>query len=319
MFSPIVPYHQIQRPISWHEQFGRRAPLEVEIGSGLGEFLIRSALAHPRRDYVGIELNWERICKTLTRITAERQRGKLENVRLLKIDARAAFERLFLPQTIDHIHCLFPCPWPKKGHVKHRLFSNAFLRLMNSRLKQKGRVKIVTDFLPYREWVLGEIEGSGFEAALNSTEARYDTKFERKWQKEGQKEFYELNLTKTGSIAVPVKEDTPLRAYQLKEFEPHKFRFQDQTGEVSVIFKEMLFDAVKQKAMVHVVAAEEEMTQHVWVTVMKKGNIWRVCKSDGQSVLPTPALARAIELVYETCLPAGRPCLPIGGAGKKQE
>ena len=51
------------------------APLEVEIGSGLGEFLIRSALAHPRRDYVGIELNWERICKTLTRIMAERQRG----------------------------------------------------------------------------------------------------------------------------------------------------------------------------------------------------------------------------------------------------
>ena len=146
-------------------------------------FLSAAPLAHPRRDYVGIELNWERICKTLTRITAERQRGKLENVRLLKIDARVAFERLFLPQTIDHIPLPFPCPWPKKGHVKHRLFSNAFLKLMNSRLKQKGRVKIVTDFLPYREWVLGEIDGSGFEAAVNSTEARYDTKFERKWQK----------------------------------------------------------------------------------------------------------------------------------------
>lgn len=305
MFSPIIPYHSIERPVPWHEQFGRRAPLEVEIGSGLGEFLIRNALAHPRCDYVGIELNWERICKTLTRITAERQRGKLENVRLLKIDARVAFERLFLPQTVDHIHCLFPCPWPKKGHVKHRLFSNAFLKLMNSRLKQKGQVKIVTDFLPYREWILGEIEGSGFEAVLNSTAARYDTKFERKWQREGQKEFYELNLTKTRSITVPVREDTPLRAYQLKKFDPKKFHFQDQTGAISVILKEMLFDPIKHKAIVHVVAAEEEMTQHVWVTVMKKGKIWRVCRSDGQSVLPTPAVARAIELVYET--------------GKKQE
>ena len=87
--------------------------------------------------------------------------GKLENVRLLKIDARVAFERLFLPQTIDHIHCLFPCPWPKKGHVKHRLFSNVFLKLINSRLKQKGQVKIVTDFCLTGEWVRGEIEGSG--------------------------------------------------------------------------------------------------------------------------------------------------------------
>ncbi len=312
MFSPIIPYCQVQRPIFWHEQFGRRAPLEVEIGSGLGEFLVRSALAHPHRDYVGIELNWERICKTLARITAERQQGGLENIRLLKIDARVAFERMFFPQTIDHIHCLFPCPWPKKGHVKHRLFSNTFLKLMNSRLKPKGQVKIVTDFLPYRDWVWGEIEGSGFEVAAQSIAARYDTKFERKWQKEGQKEFYELNLIKTASVMVPVKEDAPLRAYQLKKFDPKNFCFQDQTGAISVILKEMLFDAVKQKAMVHVVAAEEELTQHVWVTVMKKGKIWRVCRSDGQNVLPTPAVARAIELVYETCLPAGR-------AGKKQE
>jgi len=305
LFSPIIPYHRIQRPVSWQEQFGRCAPLEVEIGSGLGEFLIRSALAHPRRDHVGIELNWERICKTLTRITAERQQDGLKNIRLLKIDARVAFERLFLPETIDGIYCLFPCPWPKKGHIKHRLFSNAFLQLLNSRLKRKGKVKIVTDFLPYREWILGEIEGSGFEVAANSVAARYDTKFERKWQKEGQREFYELNFTKTGSIAVPVREDTPLQAYQLKKFDPKRFYFQDQTGAISVIFKEILFDPLKQKAMVHVVASEEELTQHVWVTVMKKGKIWRVCKSDGQSVLPTPAVARAIELVYET--------------GKKQE
>ena len=300
MFSPIVPYHQLQRPISWHEQFGRHAPLEVEIGSGLGEFLVRNALAHPERDYIGIELNWERICKTLANIEKQRAQGRSRNIRLLKIDARVAFERLFLPRSIENIHCLFPCPWPKKKHVKHRLFSRTFLQLINSRLKQKGQVKIVTDFLPYGEWIKEEIAGSGFEISFKTIAARYDTKFERKWQKEGQKGFYELSLKKTGSVEIPVKEDTPLQSYQLKKFEPEKFRFQDQTGAVSVVFKEMVFDAVKQKAMVHVVAAEEELTQHVWVTVMKKGKIWRVCRSDGQNVLPTPAVARAIELVYET-------------------
>lgn len=297
MFGPIIPHLQIQRPVVWHEQFGRRAPLEVEIGFGHGEVLVRGALAHAGCDYVGIELNWDRMCKTLMRIAGVSPRPG--NIRLLKIDARTAFERLFLPRTIDRVQCLFPCPWPKKGHIKHRLFSAAFLKLVNSRLKPDGQVNIVTDFLPYREWVLGQIEDAGFKALVNNIEARYDTKFERKWQKKGQKEFYELTLTKVESRSVPVKEDTPLKGYQLKKFDPAKFCFQHQTGEISVIFKEMLFDPVKQKAMIHVVAAEEGLTQHLWVAVIKKGKIWRVCKADGQSVLPTPAVARAIELVYE--------------------
>ena len=95
-------------------------------------------------------------------------------------------------------------------------------------------------------------------------------------------------MTKTGSIAVPVKEDAPLQAYQLKKFDPKRFRFQNQTGAISVIFKEMLFDAVKQKAMVHVVASESEgeFTQHVWVTVMKKGRSGGCANPTGRAFCP---------------------------------
>ncbi|MBI5415424.1 MAG: hypothetical protein HZA29_01275 [Candidatus Omnitrophica bacterium] len=306
VFSPVIPHHQIKRPVLWPEEFRRLAPLEVEIGFGLGEFLIRSAAAHPGRDYVGIEQHWERMHRTLERIaemSGAGEPGSLRNVRVLKIDARAAFERLFVPETVDHVHCLFPCPWPKKGHVKHRLFSNTFLKLLNSRLKRGGGVTIVTDSAPYQAWIRRQLDATGFEPASRMVGPRYDTKFERKWHNEGHKEFHELVLTKTAHVAVPLKEDTPLQDYQLKEFDPKRFRFENQLGPVSVIFKEMLFDPVKDKAMVHLVVAEEEMTQHLWVAVVRRGKIWRVCKADGQSVLPTPGIARAIELVCEQARP----------------
>jgi len=167
-----------------------------KIGFGMGEFLVRCATDSPNRNFVGLEQHWERIYKTLRRL--ERSRfadpgaGHPDNIKILRIDARVAFERLFSPRSIDVIYCLFPCPWPKKGHVKHRLFSKKFLRLLNSRLKAKGMIKIVTDFFPYYEWMLTQIPTTGFDAATQTTQPQYGTKFERKWCEEGQKEFFEL-------------------------------------------------------------------------------------------------------------------------------
>lgn len=301
--EPLVSYHQIKRPIDWDQQFQSSAPLDVEIGFGLGEFLIRNAQENPSRRHVGIEQHWERIYKTLKRIALMKSRagqtGLLENIRILRIDARIAFERLFLPQTIENIFCLFPCPWPKKGHVKHRLFSKEFLKLFNSRLKPGGRIKIVTDFAPYTAWIAGQLAETGFDATMHLTTPVYGTKFERKWRAEGKDRFYEILLTKRKHQVVAVKEDVVLKSHNLKRFTPEKFCFRDQTGETAVIFKELLYDPDKKKALVHLLVAEEHLTQHFWVAVIKKQKVWRVCKADGQSILPTPGTARAIDLVYE--------------------
>ena len=70
----------------------------------------------------------ERIHKTLRKI----ELAHIENVRLLRVDARLAMVRYFQPRSLERIHCLFPCPWPKKNQVKHRLFSRDFLKLLNN-------------------------------------------------------------------------------------------------------------------------------------------------------------------------------------------
>ena len=65
----IEPDQRIYQPPSWFERldlqkmFGRSAPLEVELGSGDGSFLIEWARRHPERDFIGVERLLGRIRK----------------------------------------------------------------------------------------------------------------------------------------------------------------------------------------------------------------------------------------------------------------
>ncbi len=300
-FKTLVPHYGWKEPIRWGKQFDRDAPLDVEIGFGMGEVLMRMAEKSSERNFVGIEQHWERVCKTLRAMTRRQVQDPsiFENIRILKTDARICFEWLFAPRSIDMIYCLFPCPWPKKGHVKHRLFSGDFLRLLNSRLKKNGQIKIVTDFYPYVQWILGETKRSGFDVKTKTVKPQYGTKFERKWQGEGQEEFFEISLLKKRHLNVPVKKDEALKSYTLKDFDMSRMQLNDVKGDVSVIFKEALFDQDKQKAMIHAIVAEENLTQHFWVTVVKVSKTWKISRADGQNFFSTPGIARALALVYE--------------------
>lgn len=300
---PLVPHYQLQHPLPWDQLFGHQASLDVEIGFGLGEFLVHLAQKHPHRHFVGIEQDWQRIDKTLRKITA------FKNVRILKIDAWAAFERLFSPRSIHRIYCLFPCPWPKKAHIKHRLFSHDFFKLLNSRLKNRGQLKIVTDFHPFFRWMQEELKRTGFKVHTKTVRPRYQTKFERKWLEKGQKNFFELEMSKHKHIDVPLKESVPLKSYSIKNFNPKRFFLSDQKGEPVIIFKDVIVDKAQNKAMVHTVVVEEHLTQHFWVAITKHKGIWHIRKAEGQGFFPTPGTAKTLELVYEAARRTSRPTM----------
>jgi len=189
-----VSHYQHKRPIDWSMQFEQSAPLHVEIGFGLGEFMIRCAQENPGCNFVGIERDWKRLKKalnTIGRINAVQPAcDVIKNIRVIQVDAVIALERLFEPKSIDQIYSLFPCPWPKKRHIKHRLFSKDFFKLLNSRLKDQGSIKIVTDYYPYSVWLHQEAQGQGFDIKTKTIDPQFDTKFERKWCLEGQREFF---------------------------------------------------------------------------------------------------------------------------------
>jgi tRNA (guanine-N7-)-methyltransferase len=295
----VIPLELCASLIDWEEQFGRPGPMNVEIGFGMGEHLLASAGQHPEQNYIGIEQDRKRLLKT-TRLIARIRGTKgltLSNVRLLGVDAWVAFERLIPAKKIEKIDCLFPCPWPKKKHVRFRLFSREFLKLINSRLRARGTVQVVTDFYPYVEWVTAQTAQTGFDHAVRKIQPRFNTKFEKKWKDQGQQEFFEICFRKKQHCPYPVTKETVLKSYKIKEFDPDRFVFKDKTGAISIVGKDTLYDPQKQHLMVRMVVAEGHLTQHFWVSIAKRPDGWRIYRAVGQNVLQTPGLTQAMEAV----------------------
>jgi len=286
----------LSRPTDWSKIFANNLPVEVEIGFGNGEYLERISRENPRINFVGFEQYCERIHRTLRKLS----RTGEDNVRVLRLDARAGLERYFNPKTIAKVHCLYPPPWPKKSDAKHRLFTTEFLKLINSRLIDGGVLKIVTDHHPYIDWIKENIPDTGFFADFKNIQANYGTKFEKKWVEGGQSEFYELLLTKRSHIPVDVKEDIPLQSYLIDHFDPDNFGFIDYSHEgVAVSFKEILYDAQKKVALIHVIACDGPLAQNIRIVIAHSPKGWRINLAEGTMLMPTMAVSQALECVYQ--------------------
>jgi tRNA (guanine-N7-)-methyltransferase len=289
----------LKRPTPWSVVFGNDRPLEVEIGFGNGEYLAQMSLERPLVNFLGFEQYCERIHRSLRKLS----RTGLDNVRILRLDARAGFERYLSPRTVGTVHCLYPPPWPKKSDAKHRLFTGDFLKLVNSRLRDGGVLKIVTDHRPYVDWVLEGADNTGFSIQFDTIAPHHGTKFEKKWVEEGQSQFFQLLLTKQSHVPLGLKEDSPLQSYCSQDFNPDNFGFKDYTADgIAVSFKEILYDARKKTALVHVIACDGPLTQNLRIVVAHSPKGWRINLAEGGMLMPTEAVAKAVECVYQAVL-----------------
>lgn len=297
--NPLLLWREMVRPTEWSTCFAREAPLEVEIGFGNGDYLLRSARERPEHNFVGIEIPWPQIKRALSKL----EKRELENVRLLQVDARTALERMFRSRSAHRFVSLFPCPWPKKRHARHRLFSKAFLRLANSRLVDGGELLIVTDSTPFADWILDQAEGSGFAAARTIVAPRYGTKYEHKWQGKGQTDFHELHLRKEEHVEVSVKEDRPVRARTIARFDADTFEPPNShSTELHVQSKELLYDPQRGKAMLQVVVAEENLEQNFWIEIARRDDGWRIQPARGCGFIPTAGVQEALDLVRDAAM-----------------
>lgn len=147
--GPVViePDQRIYKPASWFERlnpvrmFGRQAPLEVELGSGDGSFLIEWARRHPDRDFLGVE----RLLGRIRKLDRKSQRNRLPNVLGLRIEASYCLEYLLPLASASAIHVYFPDPWPKRRHHKNRLVNERFPSLVLQALQPGASVHLRTD------------------------------------------------------------------------------------------------------------------------------------------------------------------------------
>jgi tRNA (guanine-N7-)-methyltransferase len=224
-------------------------------------------------------------------------------VRLLLADARVALERLFAPHSLHRVGCLFPCPWPKERHVKHRLFSHAFLRLLNSRLWVTGEVQIVTDHAAYAQWIVDEAVDTGFTTSCHQVAPQFSTKYERKWHAQGQEQFYELRLQQGPAPDMPVViKDVPVQTHRLPSFHPERFRPAGVRGDIAIEFKDFLFDPQQQRGMVWVFVTEETLRQNFWIEIAHGDARWYIRPARGCVVVPTAGVQRALDLVRDAAL-----------------
>ena len=142
-----VPFRS--EPLDWSRLFGRAAPRIVEIGSGMGETTAAIAAAHPRNDYLAIEVHTPGVAALLKQVAAL----GLPNLRIVQHDAKEVLTVMLGESSLDGVHIFFPDPWPKKRHHKRRLIQPDFVWLMVSRLKPGGYVHLATDWPDYAEQI----------------------------------------------------------------------------------------------------------------------------------------------------------------------
>ena len=170
-------------PVDWEAVFGRRVPVEIEIGSGRGRFLTDEAAARPGTSFLGAEIELE-----YTRIAQARaDRMGLANVRFARLDGKAFVLARVPDASLAALHVFFPDPWPKKRHAKRRLFSPDFARAAARVLVPGGLLRVATDNLPYFDSIREVLDAEPGLERVPGSEAGWSagTDYERKYEKEG--------------------------------------------------------------------------------------------------------------------------------------
>ncbi|MFN3617523.1 MAG: tRNA (guanosine(46)-N7)-methyltransferase TrmB [Aquabacterium sp.] len=163
----VLPFQP--QPLDFEQTFGRRAPVVLEIGFGMGDATAKIAQTLTDTDFIGCEVHEPGVGALLKQIG---ERG-LSNLRLIRHDAVEVMEQMIQPASLAGIHIFFPDPWHKKRHHKRRLIQAPFVAQLVTRLAPGGYLHCATDWEPYAQQML---EVLGAEPALVNTAEGYAEK-----------------------------------------------------------------------------------------------------------------------------------------------
>ena len=119
--STYLVKNPIENKGKWNELFENNNPIEIEIGTGKGKFIIEKAKQYPNINFIGIEKYDSPLVNAVKLLNGI----ELNNLKLICFDALKIDE--IFDKEIDKIYLNFSDPWPKKRHEKRRLTSKQFL------------------------------------------------------------------------------------------------------------------------------------------------------------------------------------------------
>jgi tRNA (guanine-N7-)-methyltransferase len=185
-------WRELDKPVDWEKVFDNKNPVDCEIGFGNGEFLVKKSKLHPERNFFGIDYSNESFRRAVKKI----KKARKQSIKVVCMEAKAAFIVLIPEKSLSHIYLNFPDPWPKKKHYKNRLLDREFLKIAASCSTDKGKIIVATDDPFYRDFILEEIGAVHLWESLfqrgwtDELSDHFSTKYEKKWRKEGKEIFY---------------------------------------------------------------------------------------------------------------------------------
>lgn len=142
----------------WSELFGNQNPVQIEIGSGKGQFIAEMAKKYPDINFIAIDVIPDVILMGLEHT----KDGDYPNLRFIIADA-AKLADYFTAGEVDRIYLNFSDPWKKKKQAKRRLTHKNFLDVYNVILKKGGMICFKTDNRALFEFSLNSFCENGFK------------------------------------------------------------------------------------------------------------------------------------------------------------
>jgi tRNA (guanine-N7-)-methyltransferase len=184
--------------LTWLSVFGNDHPVELEIGSGKGLFLLNAATAEPTHNFLGMEIS-----RKYARLAAGRlAKHAIPNAKVWPGDVRIVLPHHIPAASLRVVHVYFPDPWWKKRQKKRRVFTEALVGEILRILEPGGELRVVSDVEEYFAVIRGLIAATPRFRELpvaQPNEPRHDldylTSFERKYLLEGRpiyRAIYEL-------------------------------------------------------------------------------------------------------------------------------
>ncbi len=179
----LLEEDQLPDPFCAPSLFGRHAPLEIEVGSGKGLFMCRASVAHPERDFLGIEIGH----KFARFAAAKLARLQVSNAKMVSGDGLRIFRERLPDETAAAVHVYFPDPWWKARHRKRRVMNEVFVGDIQRVLQPGGTLHFWTDVEEYFQVTLEllrkstDLQGPVFpEEQPAGHDLDYRTHFERR-------------------------------------------------------------------------------------------------------------------------------------------
>ena len=145
--SPVfIPEAQLKK-IGLRSLFTHDQPLVLEIGCGIGDFIVQLAARSPGQNFLAIDIFNQGCRQTCSRVEA----SGLSNIRVMRSEARYLMHHFLGKDSLQAIYINCPDPWPKKRHRKRRLLNQDFLNLALFCLEPGGVLNFTTDFIDYGE------------------------------------------------------------------------------------------------------------------------------------------------------------------------